>query len=580
MLSPIRGQYEIIREIGSGGMGKVYLGRDLRLQRQVALKVLLAGDRADPERRRRFLQEAKAASALNHPNIVIVYDIVTEDDSDILVMEYVSGKTLVDLIPRGGLRVPQVINYGHPVASALAAAHGQGIVHRDLKPGNIMVTDTGLVKILDFGLAKFSAPVNDNDETQAAPLTVEGSIIGTLCYMSPEQAQGKPVDARSDVFSCGAVLYEMATGNRAFKGENSITVLSAVLRDDPPSMVAATPEIPSELEVVIARCLRKDPDDRYQTMSEVMQELGALKQSSEDGSLYRAKTVTLAPAPVAAPAPVTLTANRTPIIAAIVSVFVFIGLLAWYLTRPQPAPPAPPAKQTARDTVLDNARIIEMAQARVPESVIVSQIRASKTEFDLSADAVIALVKAGATERVIETMRNPKAAVAATGAVGEPGEQKPSPVPPEANPANAAPEAPAPAPKLFTIPDGTPVRLIAAEEIASGVAPGTKLHFAVAEPLVVGDVVLAARDAAASGTVLDRTKRRFLVLGSKPMFEFTTLRAVGGKELRIRATASTKADEASARALDAPGAKPKNVLVPKGAPFVAYVDGQQTVTLP
>src|SRR5271170_2655201 len=219
-------------------MGEIYKAQDTKLNRFVAIKVLSTASSGEPERRRRFIQEAQAASALNHPNIITIHDIVSQGDSEFMVMEFVAGKTLVDLIPKGGLRLPQALKYAVQITDALTAAHAAGIVHRDLKPANVMVTASGLVKILDFGLAKLTdrgGPMSSGENTQTigeAPLTVEGSIMGTLSYMSPEQAQGKKVDARSDIFSFGLVLYEMVTGTRAFAGENALSTLSAILRDE------------------------------------------------------------------------------------------------------------------------------------------------------------------------------------------------------------------------------------------------------------------------------------------------------------------------------------------------------------
>ena len=205
-------------------MGEVYQARDTKLNRFVAVKILKPDQRVNAEQQRRFIQEAQAASALNHPNIIVIHDIVSEEGSEIMIMEYVPGRTLSNLISEGGLPVSQVVNLGLQIADALCAAHAAGIIHRDLKPGNIMVTDKDRIKILDFGLAKLEAPPmsGDPDATQIEPMTVQGSIMGTLCYMSPEQAQGKHVDARSDIFSFGAVLYEMATGQRAFTGDSGI----------------------------------------------------------------------------------------------------------------------------------------------------------------------------------------------------------------------------------------------------------------------------------------------------------------------------------------------------------------------
>src|SRR5215475_12616111 len=218
-------QYQFLEKLGSGGMGDIYKAQDTRLNRFVAVKVLTTSSAGDPERRRRFVQEAQAASSLNHPNIITIHDILSEGDSEFMVMEYVAGKTLVDLIPKGGLRLPLALKHAVQMTDALTAAHSIGIVHRDLKPANVMVTESGLVKILDFGLAKLTdrGPITTTnaDATQTiadAPLTVEGSIIGTVSYMSPEQAQGKKVDTRSDIFSFGVVLYEMTTGVRAFPG--------------------------------------------------------------------------------------------------------------------------------------------------------------------------------------------------------------------------------------------------------------------------------------------------------------------------------------------------------------------------
>src|SRR5580658_10291640 len=213
-------QYQILERLGAGGMGEVYKARDTRLNRFVAMKVLPEAMSADPERRRRFVHEAQAASALNHPNIVTIYDIVSDAGIQYMVMEFVNGKTLLELVPQGGLPAPQTIRYAIQMADALSAAHAAGIVHRDLKPANVMVTATGLVKLLDFGLAKIIEGTTDDLDgatatVTAAPLTVEGTVMGTVNYMSPEQAEGRKIDTRSDIFSFGAVLYEMLTGRTA-----------------------------------------------------------------------------------------------------------------------------------------------------------------------------------------------------------------------------------------------------------------------------------------------------------------------------------------------------------------------------
>ena len=298
--------YQFLEKLGSGGMGDIYKAIDTRLNRYVAVKVLISSASGDPERRRRFIQEAQAASALNHPNIITIHDIVSEGNTEFMVMEYVTGKTLVDLIPKGGLRVPQVLKYSVQMADALQVAHASGIVHRDLKPANVMVTESGLVKILDFGLAKLTdrGPLatmgGPQDVTQTiadAPMTVEGSIIGTVSYMSPEQAQGKKVDTRSDIFSFGVVLYEMITGARAFEGDSALTTLSSILRDDVRPVGELSPDAPPQLDMMIQRCLRKQPDDRWQTMQDVLMALSALKHESDSGTLYRARLTQSGAAP-------------------------------------------------------------------------------------------------------------------------------------------------------------------------------------------------------------------------------------------------------------------------------------------
>jgi serine/threonine-protein kinase len=236
----------------------------------------------DPERKRRFFQEAQAASALNHPNIITLYDIVSEGDMQCIVMEYIGGKTLRDLIPPGGLPPGQALQYAAQIASALTAAHDAHIIHRDLKPSNIMVTTSGLVKVLDFGLAKWVdsgiAGQTGEQSTMETALTREGSIIGTVSYMSPEQAEGKRVDGRSDIFSFGSVLYEMLTGTRAFEGRSGISTLSSILRDDVKPIYEAAPDVPPLLEQIVLRCLPKEPAARWQSMKEIEAALHTLQR--------------------------------------------------------------------------------------------------------------------------------------------------------------------------------------------------------------------------------------------------------------------------------------------------------------
>ncbi len=265
MIGQTLGHYRIESKLGQGGMGVVYAARDLHLGRRVAIKVLPPAAVADPDRRRRFVQEAQAASTLNHPNILHIYDVEAtgaEDGSpaDFIAMEYVSGRTLDRLIAGRGLPVDQALQYAAQIAGGLAAAHAVGIVHRDLKPGNVMVNEQGLVKILDFGLAKLLEPLEADEiaSTQAIqPGTQAGAILGTVPYMSPEQAEGKSVDARSDIFSFGAVLYEMITGRRAFPGDSTATTLAAILHQEPKPVSELVKSVPRELERIVGSVLEE-----------------------------------------------------------------------------------------------------------------------------------------------------------------------------------------------------------------------------------------------------------------------------------------------------------------------------------
>ncbi len=284
------GSYEVLSLLGAGGMGEVYRARDTRLGREVAIKVLPAERLADESRRRRFVQEARAASAINHPNIVTIHEIESTDGIDFIVMEYVPGKSLDALIPKHGMRVDEALRTAIPIADALAAAHSRGIVHRDLKPANVAVTREGVVKVLDFGLAKlvFEAETSNEIETvtkdtAAGPLSRPGSIAGTAGYMSPEQATGGTIDTRSDVFSFGAVLYEMVTGHRAFMGNSTAETLEAVVRHQPKAPGEVAPGVPRDLERLIQRCLRKEKDRRFQHMLDVKLELEQIKEDSDSG---------------------------------------------------------------------------------------------------------------------------------------------------------------------------------------------------------------------------------------------------------------------------------------------------------
>jgi len=263
------GPYEIAGLLGAGGMGEVYRARDVRLQRTVAIKILPAHLSSNPELRARFEQEAKSISSLQHPNICVVHDVGVQDGVDFMVMEYVAGKTLGKLIPQDGLATDLAIRYAVQVAEALSCAHAAGIVHRDLKPSNVMVDESGLVKVLDFGLARLAVPASAMGGEAATAATMPGMIVGTLAYMSPEQAEGKSVDARSDVFSFGSVLYEMLAGRRAFEGQSGAVLLSAVIRDDPKPLSAVKRDVPPEVRRIVTHCLGKDPATRYASGAEL-----------------------------------------------------------------------------------------------------------------------------------------------------------------------------------------------------------------------------------------------------------------------------------------------------------------------
>src|ERR1035438_6818497 len=257
------GNFEIVELIGRGGMGEVYRARDSRLKRDVAIKVLPAGLARDPDRIARFEREARAAGALNHPNIVAVHEIGRDDDTYWIATELVAGEPLASVIERGPLGVPKALEIATQIAEGLAAAHAAGIVHRDLKPANIMVTRDGRVKILDFGLALRQRTSQDSTTMD---MTDEGTVLGTAGYMSPEQVRGEAVDHRSDLFSFGVILYEMLGGKRAFAGASSVEVMHAILKEEPPELPAS---VPLALSRIVRRCLEKEPARRFQSAADL-----------------------------------------------------------------------------------------------------------------------------------------------------------------------------------------------------------------------------------------------------------------------------------------------------------------------
>jgi eukaryotic-like serine/threonine-protein kinase len=281
-LGTLLGSYEIGAPLGAGGMGEVYRARDIRLDRTVAIKVLPKQLSNDPVSKQRFEREAKTISSLNHPNICALYDVGHQDGIDYLVMECVEGGSLAERLQKGPLPLDQVLKYGAQISLALDQAHRSGVVHRDLKPGNIMLTPTG-AKLLDFGLAKPSAPlataVTLTAAKQPSSVTEQGTIVGTFQYMSPEQIEGKELDGRCDIFSLGAVLYEMLTGQRAFQGKSQLSIASAILERDPAPISSIKPATPPVLDHAIRRCLAKDPEERWQTARDLALELSWMAES-------------------------------------------------------------------------------------------------------------------------------------------------------------------------------------------------------------------------------------------------------------------------------------------------------------
>jgi hypothetical protein len=324
--------YEITAKLGEGGMGEVWRATDTTLGRDVALKVLPEEMATDPERLERFKREAQAIAALNHPNIVTIHSVEEADGINLLTMELVEGKSLDQILPTGGFEVDRLFQLAIQIADALAAAHEKGIVHRDLKPANVMVTDDGRVKVLDFGLAKLAEGEHEDEETQL--MTQAGMVLGTVPYMSPEGVQGQPTDHRSDIFSFGILLYEMATGQRPFHGDNAASVISGVLKDQPPSVTELKADLPNHLGRIVRRCLEKQPPRRYQSARDIQFELEGLDKeiaSTVTGS-------TAGPAPGGLPT-TRRTAIRWPVALLVGVAGIALGaLLTWSMARSAPTP--------------------------------------------------------------------------------------------------------------------------------------------------------------------------------------------------------------------------------------------------
>src|SRR5216683_2131271 len=336
------GPYEILSSIGAGGMGEVYRARDTRLDRVVAIKVLPTHLADRSELRERFEREARTIASLNHPHICTLFDIGQQDGVDYLVMEYLEGETLAQRLLKGALPLEQVMQYAIEISDALDKAHRKGVTPRDLKPGNIMLTKTG-TKLLDFGLAKLkqeAAPANvqlSQLPTASDPLTAKGTIVGTLQYMAPEQLEGKEVDARTDIFPFGAIVYEMATGKRAFEGKSQASVIGAILKDDPPSITSLQPMTPPALDRVVKRCLAKDRDERWQTARDLDVELKWIAEGGSQATL----------APTAAGKGIRALGRRGLLLitGALLLVAIVTGLTIWNL-KPTAAPLLQPVTRT------------------------------------------------------------------------------------------------------------------------------------------------------------------------------------------------------------------------------------------
>jgi serine/threonine-protein kinase len=613
--------YELQEKLGAGGMGEVFKAHDKRLNRFVAIKVLPLARSGSPERRRRFLQEAQTASGLNHPNIITIHDILDEGDTQYLVMEYVTGKTLHETIPTGGLRVALALQYAVQMADALSAAHSAGIIHRDFKPANVMVTKQGLIKILDFGLAKIadSPPSHGPEAGETAainlatlvqgPLTTEGAILGTVSYMSPEQAEGRRVDARSDIFAFGAVLYEMVTGKRAFQGTSDLSTLTSVLRDAVTPIPEVAPEVPHEVEEIVTLCLKKAPDERYQSMNEVSMALSALKRRSDAGALRRPGSPGSSgqhelptPRPSATgtrtasgSAPKVQPAAQTPgkktqpkaLVAALGGVLV-IGAAAgagWWWTNHRSSPAASVAKSTP--AVQTPAQPVPPPAAAPPPAESQQAPNAAPPAPPAGASATPPTgTPATATKNSTSTTASntaPKRDAAAK-SVPAPAAPPPSPSSPaahEALPPIAAPPRVANESVAISVGDGSPFLIALDEDVPADAAGGQTLTFRVTQDFKVSGTVVIARGALVTGSIAtEGGKKRFLGMGGKMTFQLESAEAVDGQKIKVRALAARKSDGPTARPIDTGKyAKPKDAAAARGTDYTAYIDGDQTVSI-
>ncbi len=390
--------YTVTAKLGEGGMGQVWLARDERLDRDVAVKMLPREFAEEPERLARFEREAKTLAALDHPNIVHIYSVESatvdgESGSEaqtvhFLTMQRVDGQALSELIPDGGLPLEKIFQFGIPLAEALAAAHEKGIVHRDLKPANIMVTEEGRLKVLDFGLAKLhqaaAAPEMTAGPTEV--LTGEGKILGTMPYMSPEQLEGKDLDPRSDIFSLGILLYEMATGGRPFQGESSVSLISSIVKDTPPSVDTVREELPHHLARIVNRCLDKEPKRRYQSAAEVYNELDVLRREVESGVVSSGVTRPTSAEIEAAKAPAQPAASRRWWPIAAVAGVVLVGAAALWLGRSSETEPQ--ADRVVAEEAAAATDAAGVAAAGVPAIVVLPFQNRGASEDEYFADGM------------------------------------------------------------------------------------------------------------------------------------------------------------------------------------------------